>query len=170
MNPVSREIKREIIKLAIGLVLALMFWLISIIIPSVLSSFSQQSGFLVRIAALFAAGIFLARALFDAVKIGDKTTRLFLRRLGIKEEKARERAVKDSIYIIATVLCSAAISPFFKSLNSVGSSVQTITTYVVLGIVLLFLYDIGRVLNCVAEEKANSLSEWLIESHNEEAR
>jgi len=170
VNPVSEEIKRRMPKLATSSVLALTFWLISVITSPMLSSFSQQSGFLVGFATMFVAGIFLVRALFNAVQISDKTVRFLLKGLGIKERKARGRVLKDSICIIAAILCSAAISPFFNSLDSVGSSLQTITTIVVLGIVLLFVYDIGRVLHRFVEEKANSLSEWLVEAHNEEAK
>ncbi|MGD8507064.1 MAG: hypothetical protein PVF15_10435 [Candidatus Bathyarchaeota archaeon] len=170
VNPVSEEIKRRMPKLATSLVLASAFWLISVIIAPILGSVNQQSGFLVGFATLFMAGIFLVRALFNAVQIGDKTVRLFLRGFGIKERKARERVLKDSICIIAAILCSAAISPLLNNLGSVGSSVQTITTLIVLGVVLLFVYDIGRVLHRIVEEKADSLSEWLIESHNEDTR
>lgn len=161
----NAEIKHRIPKLAISLGLALVFWLTSIIIQPILGSFNKQSGFLVGFATLFVAGTFLARALSDAMQIGDKTVRLFLRRLGIKDRKTRRRVLKDSICIIAAILCSAAISPLFENLISVGTSLQTITRWVVLGIVLLFVYDIGRVLHCVVEEKANSLSDWLSESY-----
>lgn len=162
MNPVRGKIKRSIFKLVTNLLLALTFWQISIVTPDALGSLNQQSGFLVGYSMLFIAGIFLVRALLNAVQIGDKTIRPFLRRLGIKGGKARERIMKDSIGIIAAILCSAAISPFFNDLSDVGSSLQTITTFVVLGVVLLFVYDIGRVLQCVVEEKADALSEWLI--------
>jgi hypothetical protein len=169
VNPVNGEIKRRILKLSTNLLLALTFWQISIVTPLALGSPNQQSVFLVGYATLFIAGIFLVRALFNAVQIGDKTIGPLLSRLGIEEGKARERVTKDSICIIAAILCSAAISPFFNNLSSVGSSLQTIATFVVLGIVLLFVYDIGRVLHCVVEEKVDALSEWLIEAHNERA-
>ena len=117
-----------------------------------------ESGLLLQIGLLLAAGIFLLRTLFDALTIADNVTGLFVRLLGIKEGLSRQRIFKDIIYIVAIILVAAAMFPLFSNVSTIGPLLQEITTYVAVGLILLFVYDIGRTFYKITEKKANSVA------------
>jgi len=138
--------------------LATVFWAISHISLITLNSINPEIAFLLQLGLLLAAGIFLVRTLFEALTVVDKVTGLFLRRLGIKEGWSRQRIFQDTIYIVVILLVAAAISPLFSNLSNFGALLQEITTYAALGLILLFVYDIGRTFYRITEKKANSVA------------
>jgi hypothetical protein len=150
--------------------MCLVFATMSYIVLWTLKGISAETVFLLQIGFLIVAGIFLVRTLFDALTIIDKVTGLFVKRLGIKEEWTRQRVLKDSVYIVAILLVAAALFPVFSELSNFGSLMQEITTYVALGLILLFVYDIGRTFYRITEKKANSVANRIISSSNEEGK
>lgn len=142
----------------------------SYIVLWTLNSISTEIVFLLQIGLLLAAGIFLVRTLFDALTIVDKVTELFLKHLGIKEGWSRQRFFKDTIYIVAILLVAAAIFPLFRNLSNFGPLLQEITTYAALGLIILFVYDIGRTFYRITEEKANSVANRISNSSNDEEK
>lgn len=169
MTTVCEEIRYKVPKLLANLALAVMFWTMSHIALVTLNNVSTELTFLLQIGLLLAAGIFLVRTLFDGLTIADKVTGLFLERLGINEGWSRQRVFKDLIYIVAILLVAAAIFPLFRSLPNFGL-LQEIITYAVLGLVILFVYDIGRTFYRITEEKANSVANRLSNLSNDEAK
>lgn len=167
MDTVRAEIRYRLPKLMANLALALVFWVMSYIASMTLTSISKETLFLSQVGLLVVAGIFLVRTLFDSLTIVDKVTRSFLRRLGIKEDRSRQRVVKNIIYIVAVLLVAAAIFPLFSKLSNFSPLLQQITTYVALGLILLFVYDSGRTFYRITEEKANSVANRLSNSSNE---
>jgi hypothetical protein len=149
--------------------IALAFAAMSYVVPLTLNSISAEIVFLLQIGFLLAAGIFLVRTLFDALAITDNATRVFLRRLGITEGLSRQRVFKDTIYIVAILLVVAAIFPVFTSL-SFGPLILQVTTYVAFGLILLFVYDIGRTFYRITENKANSVADRISSSSNEKEK
>jgi hypothetical protein len=147
--------------------LALVFAGMSYLVLWTLSSISTEITFLLQIGLLLVAGIFLVRTFFDALTIVDDVTGLFLRRLGIKEGWSIQRVFKDIIYIVAILLVAAATFPLFSELSNFGPLLQEITTYAALGLILLFVYDIGRTFYRITEEKANSVANRLSHSSND---
>jgi drug/metabolite transporter (DMT)-like permease len=168
VNAVSKEIRYRLPKLIANVAIALAFAGMSYIVLWTLSSISTEIAFLLQIGLLLAAGIFLVRTLFDALTIVDKVTGLFVRRLGIKEDWSRQRIFKDTIYIVAILLVAAAIFPLFGNLSTFGPLLQKITTYAALGLILLFVYDIGRTFYRITEKKANLVANRLSNSSDEE--
>lgn len=168
MTSVREEISYRLARFAVSILLAMAFLIASIIGPPLLRGINQNSEFLVWIITIIVTGMFLVRALLDALVLGDKAIGPFLKRLGIKEEWSRKRVLKDLTYIVAILLAAAAISPFFSTMKNVGVVMQTITTYIVLGLILLFVYDIGRTFYRITEEKANLVADWLVPPRNEE--
>lgn len=150
--------------------IALVFAGMSYIVLWTLNSISTEVVFLLQIGFLLVAGIFLVRTLFDALTIVDKVTGLFVKRFGINEGLSRQRVFKDSVYIVAILLVAAALFPVFNELSNFGSLVQEITTYVALGLILLFVYDIGRTFYRIAEKKANSVANRISNLSNEEKK
>ena len=170
MNAVREEIGYRLPRLMANVALALVFAGMSYIVLWTLNSISTEITFLLPIGLLLVAGIFLVHTLFDALTIVDNVTGLFLRRLGIKEGWSRQRVFKDTIYIVAILLVAAATFPLFSELSNFGPLLQEITTYAALGLILLFVYDIGRTFYRITEEKANSVANRLSHSSNDEGK
>ena len=168
MNAVREEIRYRIPKLIANVTIALVFVGMSYTVLWTLNSISTEITFLLQIGLLLAAGIFLVRTMFDVLVIVDNVTRVFLRLLGIKEELSRQRIFKDIIYIVAILLVAAATVPLLNNLPPFGPLLQEITTYAALGLILLFVYDIGRTFYRITEKKANSVANRFSNSNNEE--
>jgi hypothetical protein len=170
VSTVRQEIIYKLPKLLANVVLALMFWVMSHIAMVTLNGVSSEIAFLLQVGLLLAAGIFLVRTLFDALTIVDKVTGLFLRRLGIKDGWSRQRMFKDAAYIVAILLVAAAVIPLFSNLPEFGPLLQQATTYVALGLIILFVYDIGRTFYRITEAKANSVADRISNSSNSEEK
>ena len=170
LSTVLEEIRSKLPKLLANVALALMFWTLSHIALVTLNSINTELAFLLQIGLLLAAGMFLVRTLFNVLTIADKVTGLFLKRLGIREGWSRQRMFKDTIYIIAILLVAAAIFPLFRSLSDFGPLLQEIIKYAALGLIILFVYDIGRTLYRITEEKANLVAKRISSSSNDEEK
>jgi uncharacterized membrane protein len=142
----------------------------SFVVLWTLSGISAEIVFLSQIGLLLAAGIFLVRTLFDVLVIIDKATGLFVRRLGINDGLSRQRIFKDTVYIVAILLVAAAIFPLFSTIPTYGTLLQEITTYAALGLIILFVYDIGRTFYRITEKKANSVANRISNSNNGEKK
>lgn len=148
--------------------LALMFWAMSHIALVTLDGISAEITFLLQVGLLLAAGIFLVRTLFDALTIIDKVTRVFMRRLGITEGWTRQRIFKDIAYIVAILLVTAAVFPLFSTLSNFGLLLHEVTTYAALGLIILFVYDVGRTFYRITEAKANLVADRISNYRNNE--
>jgi hypothetical protein len=170
VDNVHAKIESRLPQLVANLALALLFWVMSYITSITLTGISNDAGFLLQLGLFLVAGIFLVRTLFDALTIVDKVTKSFLRRLGIKEAWSRQRVLKDTIYIVAILLVAAAIFPIFNNLSNYAPLLQQITTYVTLGLILLFVYDIGRTFYRITEKTANSVANRILNSSKGEEK
>ena len=168
VNAVREEIMYRLPKLIANVAIALVFVGMSYTALWTLNSISTEITFLLQIGLLLAAGIFLVRTMFDVLAIVDNVTGVFLRLLGIKEELSKQRIFKDIIYIVAILLVAAATVPLLSNLSPFGPLLQEITTYATLGLILLFVYDIGRTFYRITEKKANSVANRFSNSSNEE--
>ena len=65
---------------------------------------------------------------------------------------------------------AAAIFPFFTNLPNYGPVLQEITTYTALGLIMLFVYDIGRTFYRITEKKANSVANRISSLTNEDEK
>lgn len=160
-----------------SLVMAVIFWIVALFVPSRIWDIPipglekpVTAGFLVWAIATLITAIFLIRALADAMVLGDILTDIFLKRLGIKEERSPKRAARDGIYIIVIILLTTAISPFIATIADVGATLQTVVTYIALGMILVLIYDIGRILYRIAERRAESIAKRLAKMADTHAR
>jgi len=149
-----------------SLVMAVIFWIVSVFVPptmgdSVIPGLDLRAAFLIRMITIIIAALFLIRALSDALVLGDIVTDIFVKRLGIKQEVSPKRAFRDFIYIIIVILVAAAVSPILGEVENFGSILRNITTYVALGIILILIYDIGRILYRIIEQRAESVADRL---------
>lgn len=166
-KPISEEIRRRFPRLTMSLVLAVIFYLVNIVVPPllgdiILPGLNINAGTLIGTIALIFTAIFLIRVLADALVLSDIVTDIFVRRLGIREERSPKRAVRDTIYIIVIILVTTALLPILSTLDpGIRYPLTIVTTYVALGMILILIYDIGRILYRIVERKAESLADSL---------
>jgi SNF family Na+-dependent transporter len=146
--------------------MAIIFWVISVFIPPTLPSLvvpgiNTEASTLVWILTIIIMAIFLIRALTDALVLGDVLTDVLTKKLGVKEETASKRAARELVYIIAIVLIVTAVSPLLLNIQDVGYYLSTATVYIGLGLVILFIYDIGRTVYKIIEQKAESFADYI---------
>ena len=170
MNTVREEILYQSPKTFSNLALALIFWVARYIVLMTLDTVNAEFVFLLQMGLLIVTGIFLVRAAFNSLNIVDKLTGSFLKRLGIKEGWSRQRIIKDLMCIVAVLLVAAAIFPLLSNLSPFEPLFQQIITYAALGLILLFVFDIGSSFYRFTEEKANSVADRISNSINAEAK
>ncbi len=166
MKPVGLEIRRRFPRLIMSLVMAVIFWIISAVVPptigdAVIPGLDLRADFLIWIVTVVIAALFLIRALSDAMILGDIVTDIFVKRLGIRQEVSPKRAFRDFIYIIIIILVAAALSPIMSKIENFGSTLRNITTYIALGVILVLIYDIGRIIYRMIEHRAESMADRL---------
>ena len=166
MNDKREEIRHRLPRLVTNLIMAITFWLISAFIPPTLPSIvvpgiDIEASTLFWILTMFTMAIFLIRALTDALVLGDVFTDVITKKLGVKEETASKRAAREFVYIIAIVLIVTAVSPLLATIQDVGGYLSTATVYIGLGLVILFIYDIGRIVYKIIEQKAESFADYV---------
>jgi len=163
---VGEEVRRRFPRLTMSLVMAVISWIISIVVPPTVSGImipglDINAGTLVGIIALLFTAIFLVRALSDALVLSDIVTDIIVKQLGIKEEKPPKRAARDAIYIIVIILVATALYPLLGTLGNIGNTLTTVTTYVALAIIIVLIYDVGRILYRMVEQRAETVADRL---------
>lgn len=165
-KPVGEEVQRRLPRLIMSLVMALIFWIISTIVPPTISDLllpglTVNAGTILGFIALLLTAIFLIRALSDALVLSDIVVDIFVRQLGIKEERSPRRAARDALYVIVIILVATALYALLGTLGEIGKILTTATTYVALGIILVLIYDVGRIVYRVIENRAESVANRL---------
>ena len=164
---IGEEVRRRFPRLTMSLVMAIIFLMISVVVPQtaisdiVIPGLNLNAGFLIGTITWLFAAIFLIRALSDALILSDIVTKIIVKRLGIKEERSSRRAARDAIYIIIIILIATALYPLLGTLDDSGSILTTVTTYIALGIILVLIYDMGRILYRMIEQRAESVADRL---------
>jgi len=166
-KPKGEEVRRRFPRLTMSLVMAVIFYLINTFVPGTMEGINLpglniNAGTLIGTIALIFMAIFLIRALADALVLSDILTDIFVKRLGIKEERSPKRAARDLIYIIVIILLTTALQPLIATLEpNVRGLLTNVTIYVALAIILILIYDIGRILYRIVERKAEALADSL---------
>lgn len=150
-------------------IMAIIFWLISVYAPPTLRGITipgigTDASLLMWILTILIMGIFLVRVLSDALVLGDIFTDVLVRRLGVKEERSPKRAAREIAYIIIIVLLMTAISPLLSTIENYGYYFTVIATYVGLGLVIVLVYDIGRIIYKIIENKAEAVADRLADA------
>ena len=147
--------------------MAVIFYLVNIFVPPLMGELmlpgvNMKAGTLLATIALIFTAIFLIRALSDGLVLSDILTDIFVKRLGIKEERSPRRAVRDTIYIIVILLVTTALQPLIGTLESgVKEPLMSATIYIALAMIIILIYDIGRILYRIVERKAESVADSL---------
>ena len=149
--------------------MAFIFYLINAFVAGTMEGINLpglniNAGTLIGTIALIFTAIFFIRALADAIVLSDILTDIFVKRLGIKEERSPKRAARDLIFIIVVILLMTAIQPLIVTLEpNVQGPLAAGTTYAALAIILILIYDIGRILYRVVERKTESFANSLVQ-------
>ncbi len=174
MKSKGEEIRRRLPRLVTNLIMAIIFWMVSVFIPPTLAGLivpgiNIEASFLVWVLTILVLGIFLIRALSDALVLGDVLTDVLVKRLGVKEERSPKRAAREVAYIIIIVLIVTAVSPLLANIQDVGYYLSTATVYIGLGLIIIFIYDIGRIIYKIIEDKADSLAEYFVQKQKDKS-
>ena len=175
MREKGEEIRNRLPRLVMSLIMGIIFWMMSVFIPPTLTEVTvpgidTQASFLVWILLILVMGIFLIRVLSDALILGDILTDAFVSKIGIKEERSPKRAAREVVYIIVIVLVVTAVSPIASTIEDYGLYFNALITYVGLGLVIVFIYDIGRILYTIIENKADSIADQLTKAQKNKKR
>jgi len=175
MNVKGEEIRRRLPRLVTNVIMAIIFWLVSVFVPPTLEGLTvpginTQASLLVWILTILVLGIFLIRALSDAMVLGDVLTDALVKKLGVKEERSPKRAAREFAYIIIIVLVVTAVSPLLANIQDVGFYLSTATVYIGLGLIILFIYDIGRIIYKIIEDKADSFADYFAQMKQKNKR
>jgi len=162
MNSVGQDFKQKLPRLVANIILALAFGAIGALSSAVLTAVAESVGFYSWLIFTLVGGAFLVRALFDVVTVGDRTVELLLKRFGIQQHLSKRRLAKDLMCIIVTMLVTAAIFPFYKTVGTIAIVLQSATAVIAIGVVFLFVYDIARTFQQVFHEKARVAGDWLV--------
>jgi hypothetical protein len=166
-KPIGEEIRSRFPRLTMSLVMAVIFYLINTFVPGTMEGINLpginiNAATLIGAIALIFTAIFLIRALADALVLSDIVTDIFVKQLGIKEERSPKRAARDLIYIIVIILVTTALQPLIATLEpGIEVPFAAGTIYVALAIILILIYDIGRILYRIVERKAESVADSL---------
>ncbi len=168
VKPIGKEVQQRLPRLIMSLVMALIFWMISTVVPPTISDLllpglNLNAGTFVGFIALLLTAIFLIRAISDALVLSDIMANIIVRQLGIKEERSPRRAARDALYIIVILLVATALYALLGTLGEIGSMLTTATAYVALGIILVLIYDIGRIVYRMIENRAESVAKRIAE-------
>ena len=148
--------------------MAVIFFLVNFFVPPLMGEImlpgvNIKAGTLTGTIALIFTAIFLIRALADGLVLSDILTDIFVKRLGIKEDRSPKRAARDAIYIIVILLVTTALQPLIGTLESgVKEPLMDATIYISLAMILILIYDIGRILYRIVERKAESVADSLV--------
>ncbi|HIE14354.1 TPA: hypothetical protein EYP70_03685 [Candidatus Bathyarchaeota archaeon] len=166
----NEEIKERVPRIVVNSITALIFWFVSvtaplfvkgIVLPGIGVDPYNDAGWLVWAAATLLGLVFLVRALSDGLVLVDIAVEVTVRRLGVKEDRPLRRVARDLVYILLTILLAAAAVPFIKPFPQFGDLLTTTISFVALGIFLILIYDMGRTLYTVLEEKTKAFAAWL---------
>ena len=165
-KPIGEEIRERVPRIVVSTVTGFLFWITAHIAPPLVEGITVPgvnvgASWLVELAAMMIMVIFFVRALFDALVLADVGTDLIVRRLGVKEERPLRRAAREVIYMILVILLAEAASPFLDDVPEVGGLLSNVVSLTALGVVIALIYDIGRILYWVLEERAEVFADWL---------
>jgi len=118
---------------------------------------------MVRLIVLVIIFIFLARVLMDIRVLADKVTNPIVRLFGISEEKSMKRVAKDIAYIILIVLVVEIAQPLLTNVPTGGDLLGTLSGLVAVGVLFVFIYDMGRTLYELIVRRAEDIADWLAE-------
>ena len=164
------EIRDRAPRIVVNSITALIFWFVSLVAPGFVGGITvpgigvwpyNDAGWLVWAAATFMGLVFLVRALSDILVIVDIGVEVTVRRLGIKEDRPLRRVARDLVYILLTMLLAAAAIPYIRYIPQFGDLLTTIISFTALGIFLVLIYDMGKTLYNVLEEKTRAFAGWL---------
>jgi cation transport ATPase len=166
---IIEEILDKAPKLITGFTVAGIFLAVGFVSSQVVGGFSNYHGLLVWTAFFVVSILFLIKTAFEAVTIGDDAVKSLLNNVGVCEVKARDRILKEIMYMIIAILATAAVFPFLNHMGDSRVWLQVAGTYILLAIVIVFIYDIGRTLHQASRRRAKRVTDWIVDQRTDPA-
>jgi len=162
-----REEMKRVPRLIMSITMAAIFGVISIVVPPLVEGttvpgINVKGSFLLWVCFILVTLIFAIRALSDSLALADVLTDIFLRRLGAKKDRSLKRVGRDAIYIIVTILLASAFIPFLSAVAEIGTMLAGAASLIALFLIIVLIYDVGRILYRTVEAKAETLSDRLV--------
>jgi hypothetical protein len=159
VDSLREEFKDKLPSLLANMALALLFGALGFFSSFLLDNMMEGLGYFSWLVFILVAGVFLIRALSNVLIIADKAIGIFITQLGIKEQWSRDRVVKDLVVIIIIILALAAIIPILTISINIGTGLIAAITIVTVGVIFVFIYDIGRTSWRILQAKANTVAD-----------
>jgi hypothetical protein len=168
---VRSEVRRRLPRIMINLTVAVLFWIVSQIGPLFVEGLVipivnfpppfDTAPSIVRLTATLIWMVFLVKAISDILFFVDLSAEIIVRSLGIKDRKRWKRVARDLAYIILALLLVAAATPIVSSIPQVGGYLMAAISLAALAFFLLLIYDIGKVIHGVLQEKTRKIADWI---------
>jgi hypothetical protein len=158
VNALSKEFKDKLPSLLANMALVLVFGALGFFSSVLLDTVIGGLGYLSWLVFVLVMGIFLIRALSIILVIADSAIGIFITHLGIQEPWSRDRIAKDLVFIIVVILSFAALIPLLKISVNIGTEVLAAITMVAVGVIFVFIYDIGRTSWRILQAKVDTVT------------
>ena len=158
MNSLREEFKDKLPSLLANTALTLVFVALGLFSSLILDTIVNGAGYLSWLVFVLVGGVFLIRILSTVLALADKAIGLFITHLGIQEPWSRDRVAKDLVAIIIIILAFAAIIPLLKISVNIGTGLVAAITMIGIGVIFVFIYDIGRTSWGILQAKASTVT------------
>lgn len=170
------ELRERLPRLAANLMLVVGLYIVTFLVsplftffdpslPTVNISISE----LIRLVLYMVIALFGVRIVVDLTRILDVGSSLLIPRLpGMKgeAEASIRRAFKDAVYIIIVILVVWPVLPIlstaFSGVPLFGGYISSAASFIVLGVILFFLYDISRTIHTIMSTRAIDITELIV--------
>lgn len=170
------ELRERLPRLAANLMLVVGLYIVTFLVsplftffdpslPTVNISISE----LIRLVLYMVIALFGVRIVVDLTRILDVGSSLLIPRLpGMKgeAEASIRRVFKDAVYIIIVILVVWPVLPIlstaFSGVPLFGGYISSAASFIVLGVILFFLYDISRTIHTIMSTRAIDITELIV--------
>ncbi|MHA1712385.1 MAG: hypothetical protein ACTSUS_10105 [Candidatus Freyarchaeota archaeon] len=169
---IGEIIRERLPRFILSMLVGFLFYIISLGVPPLVEGITvpginiapyNSASWLIWAASVVLMMIFFIKGMSDALVLADIGTQLIVRFLGIKEDRPLRRVARDVIYIVLAILLAEAGLPFLALVPRIGNLLTIAVSLVTLGVVIVLIYDIGRILYRMLEERARAFAEWIAE-------
>lgn len=158
------ELRVRLPRAALYLLVAIAFYILSVIVPGlvigvklpgVLEPFSRLDWLLWAFLLLIALA-FGGNAVYNLLKALDPLLEAMARRMGGNVRPAK-RVARDVAYMLLVVLVAEALTPIAESLGGPGQPLKIVIGVTTLVLLLILVYDVGKVTYRYIESKVELL-------------
>lgn len=165
------ELIKRIPRLVFNALVALLFYLMSITMPTLVSGITlpgitirpfNDLGWLMWASLFVVSMAFAANALYHLVKLIDPIVSSFTSKLGIRPDPAK-RVLQDITYILMAIVVSEALSILAEGVLGYSHLIRAAISVVALVVIIIMIYDLSKNVYEYIEEKIEAVVDKLLE-------